>query len=85
MFLMPLNCKVRMDIKIWGLMEIASSTVATTNMSVLKSANEQPRLASELISKTIEGLMQAQAAQTSVQPVASVAASGTGTLVNTIA
>lgn len=63
-------------------MQIASSVAATANISVLKSANEQPHLAGELISKTIEGLVQAQTVQTPVQPVAP---SGTGTIVNTTA
>ncbi|WP_306549494.1 hypothetical protein [Desulfobulbus sp.] len=63
-------------------MQIASSVAATANLSVLKSANEQPHLAGELISKTIEGLMQTQTVQTPVQPVAP---SGTGTIINTTA
>ena len=66
-------------------MQIASSVAATANLSVLKSANEQPHLAGELISKTIEGLMQTPTVQTPVQPVAPVAPSGTGTIVNTTA
>ena len=63
-------------------MQIASSVAATANLSVLKSANEQPHLAGELISKTIEGLMQTQTVQTPVQPVAP---RGTGTIINTTA
>lgn len=66
-------------------MQIASSVAATANLSVLKSANEQPHLAGELISKTIEGLMQTQTVQTPVQPVVPVAPSGTGTIINTTA
>jgi len=66
-------------------MQIASSVAATANLSVLKSANEQPHLVGELISKTIEGLMQTQTVQTPVQPVAPVAPSGTGTIINTTA
>ncbi len=56
------------------------------NMSILKSANQQPELAGELISKTIAGLLSAQAAQTtpqSAQP--SLAQSGIGNIVNTVA
>jgi hypothetical protein len=63
-------------------MQITSSGAATANMSILKSANEQPHLAGELISKTVEGLMQAQASQTSVPSAAPLATSGKGTIVN---
>jgi hypothetical protein len=63
-------------------MQITSSTAATANMSILKSANEQPHLAGELISKTVEGLMRAQAMQTPVSSPAPLAASGKGTIVN---
>jgi hypothetical protein len=65
-------------------MQIASVANAgsTASLSVLKSANEQPALAGELISKTVEGLIQAQAAQMPVQPVATL---GSGTIINTAA
>ncbi|WP_319585366.1 hypothetical protein [uncultured Desulfobulbus sp.] len=55
------------------------------SLSVLKSANEQPALAGELISKSVEGLIQAQVAQAPVQPVNLAATSGSGTLINTTA
>lgn len=63
-------------------MQITSSGAATANMSILKSANEQPHLAGELISKTVEGLMQAQTSQTPVPSAAPLATSGKGTIVN---
>jgi hypothetical protein len=63
-------------------MQITSSGAESANRSILKSANEQPRLAGELISKTIEGLMQAQTAQTPVPSAAPIAAAGKGTIVN---
>jgi hypothetical protein len=63
----------------------ASSVASMASLSVLKSANEQPTLAGELISKTIEGLMQAQLAQTPVQTVELSAVTGIGRIVNTTA
>ncbi len=53
--------------------------------SVLKTANEQPRLAGELISKTVEGMIQNQYAQASAQPVDVSAITGTGKIINTTA
>ncbi len=55
------------------------------SVSVLKSANEQPILAGELISKSVEGLIQAQVAQVPVQPVNLAATFGSGTIINTTA
>nr|WP_321467640.1 hypothetical protein [uncultured Desulfobulbus sp.] len=51
-------------------MQIAA-TASTTNMfhSGLKGANEQSHLAAELISKTVEGLVQSQSMQTVTQAV----------------
>lgn len=68
-------------------MEITSAINAATGAatSVLKAANQQPSLAGELISKTVETLMQAQVQQTQapVQPVTTTA--GIGSIVNTVA
>ena len=55
------------------------------SLSVLKSANEQLTLAGELISKSVEGLVQAQVAQAPIQPVNPDATSGSGTIINTAA
>jgi hypothetical protein len=55
-----------------------------TGISVLKTANEQPRLAGELISKTVEG-MHSQTAQTPVQPTDISGITGTGKIINTTA
>ncbi len=69
-------------------MEISSSILASrqTNVSILKSANHQPELAGELISKTIESLVDIQATQTVHQPAtASPLQSIIGQLINTIA
>jgi len=68
-------------------MQITSSTNVNSvaNLSVLKSANEQPSLAGELISKTVEGLMQTQTPQSPPQSVPFSAATGTGGIINTTA
>ncbi|MGD9950331.1 MAG: hypothetical protein AB7U29_17905 [Desulfobulbus sp.] len=51
-------------------MQIASmSQNNSANQSVLKTANQQPRLAADLISKTVESLMQTQSMPTPAQPV----------------
>lgn len=52
-------------------MQMTPATTAVPGITtpVLQSANQQPTLASALISKTVEGLMRAQVAQTSAQPV----------------
>ncbi len=56
------------------------------SLSVLKSANQQPELAGELISKTIAGLLSAQSVQATPQTVSpSPAQSGASTLINTVA
>ena len=52
------------------------------SLSVLKTANEQPKLAGELIAKTVEG-MQSQNAPTPVQPINF--STGTGQIINTTA
>jgi hypothetical protein len=52
--------------------------------SVLRTANEQPQLAGELISKAVASMMQTQNVQTPAQPVAA-AGLETGTIINTTA
>ena len=51
-------------------------------LSLLKTANEQPKLAGELISRTVES-MQSQNAPTPVQPIH--VSTGTGKIINTTA
>lgn len=63
----------------------SSNVNSAANLSLLKSANLQPTLAGELISKTVEGLMQAQSAQTPPQPVLFSTATGTGGIIDTSA
>lgn len=58
---------------------------SAVNLSILKSANEQPNLAGELISKTVEGLMQAQLAQVQTPLYDVSALAGTGSTINTAA
>jgi hypothetical protein len=55
-----------------------------SGISVLKTANEQPKLAGELISKTVAG-MRSQSAQAPAQPADISGITGTGTIINTTA
>ena len=51
-------------------------------MSLLKSANEQPKLAGELISRTVDNMVQAQTVQSPAQRIDMSEISGTGKLIN---
>lgn len=69
-------------------MHILPTSQATQlpSLSVLKSANQQPELAGELISKTIAGLLSAQSVQATPLIVSpSPAQSSVGTLIDTVA
>lgn len=56
------------------------------SLSILKSANQQPELAGELISKTIAGLLSTQSVRATPQTVLpSPAQSSVGTIINTVA
>lgn len=59
-----------------------NNTVSSGNITILKSANEQPQLAGELISKTVEGIIQIQSAQSSAQHIDMSGFSGTGKIIN---
>ena len=61
------------------------STASSSVLSILKSANEQPRLAGELISRTVENMVQIQAAQSPAQPLAISEITGIGKIINTTA
>lgn len=64
-------------------MQVASIAKAQQgSQSILKSANQQPQLAADLISKTIASMMQAQSVQTPAQPVTSTDAMQPGVLLN---
>lgn len=65
-------------------MQIAGTrnTASSGSISILKSANEQPKLAGELISKTVEGMVQIQSAQSPAQRIDISGITGTGTLIN---
>ena len=56
-----------------------------SSVSVLRLANKEPQLAGELISKTVEGLMQGQVAQSPAQPASVGGMPQTGTIINTTA
>ncbi len=68
-------------------MQVAGISISTASagMSILKSANEQPKLAGELISKTVEAMGNIQVGQTSSQPVVAANTSTTGNNINIIA
>jgi hypothetical protein len=68
-------------------MQVASMSnqAAYSGLSILKSANEQPKLAYDLIRKTVEAIRQAQPMQTVAQPVYGSALTGTGTVIDTTA
>lgn len=69
-------------------MQIASNSLASQlpSMSILKSANRQPELAGELISKTIAGLATTQSIQATPQTAPpSLAQRGIGSIINTVA
>ena len=59
-----------------------TNTAFSGSISILKLANEQPKLAGELISKTVEGIIQIQSAQTPAQRVDVSEISGTGKIIN---
>ena len=64
-------------------MQVASIAMAQQgSLSILKSANQQPQLAADLISKTIASMMQAQNVQSPAQPVTSTDATQPGDLIN---
>ena len=62
-----------------------SNPATVINESVLRSANEQPQLAGELISQAVAGLMQIQNVQPPAQPVPVAEMTGTGGIINTMA
>jgi len=60
-----------------------SGSQSLSAFSILKTANEQPQLAGELISKSVEAMMQNQSVvQASVQPVDVSDITGTGKIIN---
>jgi len=65
-------------------MQIAGVNNLTSpgSMSILKSANEQPKLAGELISRTVESMMQIQSAQSPVQRIDISEITGTGKIID---
>jgi len=67
-------------------MQISSvSPLQSESLSILKAANQQPSLAGDLISRTVESLMQAQSMQSPAQPVAQPAGNTVGTTIDIIA
>ena len=62
-----------------------SNSQSLRGVSVLKTANEQSRLAGELISKSVENMIQNQYTPASAQPVDVSGITGTGKIINTTA
>ncbi len=59
-----------------------NNSAASASVSLLKSANEQPKLAGELISRTVDNMVQMQAAQSPAQRIDMSEISGTGKIIN---
>ncbi|MDK9707583.1 MAG: hypothetical protein OEL83_11095 [Desulforhopalus sp.] len=62
-----------------------SNPAPSSGVSILKSANEQPKLAGELINRTVEDMVQIQAAQSPSQRIDISEITGTGKIINTTA
>jgi hypothetical protein len=61
------------------------NSIPSSNISILKSANEQSQLAGELISRTVESMVQASVAQSPTQRINISETTAAGTIINTIA
>jgi len=62
-----------------------SNSASSSGVSILKSANEQPKLAGELISRTVENMVQIQTAQSPARPIDISEITGIGKIINTTA
>lgn len=61
------------------------NSISESNISILKSANEQSQLASELISRTVESMVQVTVAQSPTQHINISEITAVGKIINTIA
>lgn len=59
-----------------------SSSALPTSLSILKSANQQPELAGDLIAKTVAGMSQMSTAQSPAQSNDISEITGTGKIIN---
>lgn len=60
----------------------ASNPATMYSLAMIKTANQQPKLAGDLISRTIAGMQQIQqTAQSPAEPIAMPADTGKGTLI----
>ncbi|MFT5729709.1 MAG: hypothetical protein ACI8PB_003880 [Desulforhopalus sp.] len=59
-----------------------SNSALSAALPILKSANQQPRLAGDLIAKTVAGMSQMQTAQTPAQSIDMSRSTGTGKIIN---
>jgi hypothetical protein len=68
-------------------MQIAGTgnSIISSNISILKSANEQSQLASDLISRTVESMVKVGVAQSTSQRINISEVTGSGTIINTTA
>jgi hypothetical protein len=62
-----------------------NNSAVLTSVSLLKSANEQPKLAGDLIRRTVESMVNVQAAQSPAQYADISEFPGTGKILNTTA
>jgi len=59
-----------------------SNSALSAGLSILKSANQQPELAGDLIAKTVAGMSQMQTAQSQAQSIDMSEITGTGKIIN---
>lgn len=68
-------------------MQIATTanTASFAGMSIIRSANEQPKLAGDLIRQTVAAMAQAQVSQPQAQPVGALQQAGSGSIIDIVA
>ena len=59
-----------------------SKSASSAGLPILKSANQQPKLAGDLIAKTVAGMSQMQTAQSSAQSIDMSKITGIGKIIN---
>jgi len=62
-----------------------NNSALPTDLSILKSANQQPELAGDLIAKTVASMSQTQTAQSPAQSIDMSKITGTGKIINVTA
>ncbi len=59
-----------------------SNSSLSVGLPILKSANQQPKLAGDLIAKTVAGMSQMQTTQSPTQSIDMSKTTGTGKIIN---